>query len=114
MKPKIIALAKFTKIKSMPYLSETSVIVDEKKIPLGFVFGRDAFITMLEHIDDEFEKRVADQKKYFDNPAGKLIDAIEEKLPLNTDFINKLKLIISTTNKSDYISIDEIMQNIHV
>lgn len=50
MKPKIIALAKFTKIKSMPYLSETSVIVDEKKIPLGFVFGRDAFITMLEHM----------------------------------------------------------------
>lgn len=114
MKPKIVALAKYTKIKSMPYLSETSVILDKSKNPLGFVFGRDAFITMLEHIDDEFEKRVTDQKKYFDNPAGILIDAIEEKLPLNTDFINKLKLIISTTNKSDYISIDEIMKNIHV
>jgi len=114
MKPKIIALTKFTKIKSMPYLSETSVIMDEKKVPLGFVFGRDAFITMLEHIDDEFEKRVTDQKKYFDNPAGRLIDAIEEKLPLNADFINKLRLTISTTNKSDYISIDEIMKNIHV
>lgn len=114
MKPKIIALAKFTKIESMPYLSETSVILDKNKNPLGFVFGRDAFITMLEHIDDEFEKRVTDQKKYFDNPAGKLIDAIESKLPLNENFVNKLKLIIATTDKSDYISIDEIMKNIHV
>ena len=114
MKPKMIALAKFTKIKSMPYLSETSVIMDKNRNPQGFVFGRNAFITMLEHIDGEFEKRVTDQKKYFDNPAGKLIDAIESKLPLNEDFVNKLKLIISTTNKSDYISIDEIMKNIHV
>ena len=53
-------------------------------------------------------------KKYFDNPAGKLIDAIEERLPLNIDFVNKLKLTISSTNKSDYISIDEIVKNIHV
>ena len=114
MKPKIIALAEFTKIKSMPYLSETSVIMDKNKNPLGFVFGRDAFITMLEHIDDEFDKRVADPEKYFNNPAGKLIDAIESKLPLNPDFVRKLKLIISSTNKSDFISIDEIMKNIHV
>lgn len=114
MKPKIIALAKFTKIKSMPYLSETSVIMDKSRNPLGFVFGRDAFITMLEHIDSEFEKRVTDEKKYFDNPAGKLIDVIEANLPLNADFVNKLKLVISSTDKSDYISIDEIMKNIHV
>jgi len=114
MKPKIIALAKFTKIKSMPYLSETSVIVDEKKIPLGFVFGRDAFITMLEHIDDEFDKKVTDPKKYFDNPAGKLIDAIEAKLPLNPTFINDLKLTINSTDKSKYIPIDDIIKHIHV
>ena len=62
MKPKLVALTKFAKIKSMPYLSETSVIMDKNKTPLGFVFGRDAFITMLEHIDDEFDNRITDQK----------------------------------------------------
>ena len=42
MKPKMIALAKFTKIKSMPYLSETSVIMDKNRNPQGFVFYNNA------------------------------------------------------------------------
>lgn len=114
MKVKITNLAKFSKIKSIPYLSKSSVIIDKNKNPVGFVFGRDAFISFLEHIDEEFEKQVSDPKKYFKNPAGKLIDAIEEKLPLNPDFINELKLTITSTKKSDYIPIEKILKNIHV
>jgi len=114
MKTKIIALTKYAKIKSMPYLAKTSIIMDKNNNPVGFLFGRDAFISFLEHIDEEFETRVTDPKKYFDNPAGKLIDAIEAKLPLNPTFINDLKLTINSTDKSKYIPIDDIIKHIHV
>ena len=95
-------------------LSKTSVVVDEKGVPLGFVFGRDAFIAFLDHVDTEFEKRARNSSKAYDNPAGRLIDLIEEKLPLRSEFIRDLKQSIKKTKKEDWIPLREVMQSLHV
>ena len=81
---------------------------------MGFVFGRDSFISFLEHIDSEFEKKVDDPKKAFDNPAGKLIDLIEEKLPLNPKFIKDLRSSIEDAKKNNWIPLEKVAQLLHV
>lgn len=111
---KLVPFKKFSKKSEKFNLSDTSVMVNKKGIPLGFVFGRDSFISFLEYIDSEFEKRVEDPKAAFDNPAGKLIDLIERKLPLNPKFVKDLKSSISNTKKSDWISLDEISHSLNV
>lgn len=89
-------------------------MINKTGVPLGFVFGRDSFINFLEYIDSEFEKRVKDQKKAYDNPAGRLIDLIEAKLPLNPKFVKDLKSSVTKTRKSDWISLDEISHSLNV
>jgi len=111
---KLIPLAKFTKeAKKNSFLANTSVVVDEKNVPLGFVFGREAFISFLEHIDDQFEKKVTNQKRAFNNPAGKLIDLIEEKLQVNPEFIKDLKSY-AKSKKSTWIPFEKIVKSLHV
>ena len=68
----------------------------------------------MEYIYNEFEKRIEDPKLAYDNPAGKLIDLIETKLPLNPKFVKDLKSSISKTRKSDWISLDEISYSLNV
>lgn len=114
---KLVPFTKFSKKGNggkLSFLSNTSVVVDKKGIPLGFVFGRDSFISFLEHIDSEFERKVKDQKKAFDNPAGRLIDLIEERLPVNPNFIRDLKLSLTKTKKSDWIPFEEVIRSLHV
>lgn len=112
---KLIPFGKFSKkTNKLSILSSASVVVDEKKVPLGFVFGRDVFISFLEHIDDEFEKRVGDQNKAFDNPAGRLIDLIEEKLSVKPSFVKELKKTVSKNGKSDWIPFGEVMRSLDV
>lgn len=99
---KLVPFTKFAKkTDKFPILSEISVVVNEGGIPLGFVFGRDSFVSFLEHIDEQFEKKVDDPEKAFDNPAGRLIDLIEERLPLNPRFARELKETLKKTKKSD-------------
>ncbi len=112
---KLIPFSKFSKkSQSLAVLSKTSVVMDEKNNPVGFVFGRDSFISFLEHIDNAFQEKVKDQKKAFDNPAGKLIDLIEEKLPLNKRFVKDMEKTLKTTKESDWISIEELNRALHV
>lgn len=111
---KLIPFSRFAKKAARFNLSGTSVVVNEKGTPLGFVFGRDSFISFLERIDEEFEKRVTNPKLAYDNPAGNLIDLIEERLPLNPKFIKDLKISISETKKLDWVSLDEIRQSLNV
>lgn len=112
---KIIPFSRFIKSgKGVGSLSNTSVVVDEKNVPLGFVFGRDSFISLCTVLDNEFEKLVTDPKKAYDNPAGRLIDLIEEKLPINPDFTKGLKLSIKNAKKSGWISLEEVIRTLHV
>lgn len=112
---KLIPFTKFSKrAKKLLPLSDTSVVVDEKGVPLGFVFGRDAFIAFLTKIDGQFEEHVKDPKIAFDNPAGKLIDLIEEKLSLRADFVRDLKQARRKTKKSDWIPLAEVIRSLNV
>lgn len=112
---KLIPFTKFSnKAKNLDFLSDTSIIVNDKKVPLGFVFGRDAFISLLEHIDEQFEKKVDDPKKSFDNPAGRLIDLIEDKLSVSPNFVKALKKSIAETKKSKWIPFDEVVKSLNV
>lgn len=95
-------------------LANTSVVVDEKGTPLGFLLGRDAFISLLEHFDSEFERRAKDERLGFDNPAGQLIDLIEEKLPINPSFTKDLKSAIEHAKRSGWIPLREIKRSLHV
>lgn len=114
---KLIPFTKFSsskKTKAFPFLSKTSVVIDSEGTPVGFVFGRDAFISFLETIDETFEKKVKDQKEAYDNPAGKLIDLIEERMPVNPEFVNDLKKSVKRTKKQDWIPLDEVIRSINV
>lgn len=112
---KLIPFEKFSKkAAKLSSLSDLSVVVDGKGIPLGFVFGRDAFISFLEYMDGEFEKRVKNPRDSYHNPAGQLIDLIEEKLPLNPRFIHDLKETLTKTKKSDWIPLEEVVRSLHV
>lgn len=111
---KLVPFKKFSKKADKFDLSNTSVVVDKNNTPLGFVFGRDSFISLCTVIDEEFEKRVNDPKKAYDNPAGRLIDLIEEKLPVNPKFIKDLKQSIRKTNKSNLISLEDLSRSLNV
>jgi len=112
---KLIPFSKFAKSKnSQPLLSNASVILNRNNIPLGFVFGRDSFISLCTTIDTEFEKRVSDPKKAYDNPAGRLIDMIEETLPVNPDFAKDMKDSIASAKKTRWIPLDEVKRFLNV
>lgn len=95
-------------------LSGASVVINDKNIPLGFVFGRDSFISLCTLIDNEFEKRVSEPKKAYDNPAGKIIDLIEEQLPVNPKFANQLKSSIKEAREKRWIPMDEVIRSLNV
>lgn len=109
---KIIPFTKLASTKeNKSILSDISVIMDEKGIPAGFAFGREAFISFLSKIDQEFENSVSDPKKAFNNPAGRMIDLIEEHLPVNPEFI---KILRATKREKTYISLEELSNFLHV
>lgn len=112
---KLIPFNKFSKkAAKQAYLSNASVVMDNKNTPLGFVFGRDAFISLLEHIDNEFEKNISNPDIAFNNPAGKLIDLIEEKLPVRPKFIKEVKEARVKAQKTGWIDLGEIERSLNV
>ncbi len=112
---KIVPFGKFIKEKTMsPFLTKSSAVMDEKGIPLGFVFGRDAFISFLEQLDSEFEKRAKNDYLAFSNPAGKLIDLIEEKLTVNPRFAKELKQSTEEAGELGWLTIEDVTKALHV
>ena len=111
----MVSFSKFVKPRGdLASLSNASVIVDKENIPLGFLFGRNSFISLCTVLDDEFEKRASDPERAYDNPAGRIIDLIEEKLPVNANFAKELKFSIKQAKKSGWISLDKIISRLHV
>lgn len=112
---KVVPFKKFSKkAQEIVPSADTSVVVDGKGIPLGFIFGRDAFISFLEYIDNEFEKNLDDPEKAFNNPAGKLIDLIEEKLPVNPKFVKEIKEARANAKRTGWVSLEEIERSLNV
>ncbi|MDO8570363.1 MAG: hypothetical protein Q7R97_02160 [Candidatus Daviesbacteria bacterium] len=111
---KLIPFKKFSNKAERFNLSGTSVMVNKTGVPLGFVFGRDSFISFLEYIDSEFEKNVTDPGKAFNNPAGKLIDFIEEKLPVKSKFMSDIKEARKEAQRIGWVSLGEIERSLNV
>jgi len=109
---KLVPFKKFSKKSSQ--LDAVTVVVDDKNIPLEFRFGRDALISFLEYLDLEFEQNINDPDIAYNNPAGKLIDLIEEKLPVRTEFAKDLKESIKNNKNSKTFSLDEISRSLNV
>ena len=111
---KLVPFSKIVKItKNLSPFSSASVVVDEKKRPLGFFFGRDTFISLMTVVDQQFEEKVSDPKKAYDNYAGKVIDLIEEKLPIKKEFIKDLKNSIKEANKEGWLPLQKIQKLTH-
>jgi len=111
---KLIPFSKFLKTKKVDIdLSDILVVVDEKEVPLGFVFGRETFIDFLEKMDSAFEEQVSDKKKAYTNPAGKLIDLIEDHLPVREAFVMQLRDALTEAEKKEWIPFDEVMKSLH-
>ena len=107
---KLVPFSQISKLKGkFSFLKSISVVVNQEGVPMGFVFGRDSFITLLELMDEEFEKR--SEGTVHENPAGKLIDVIEEKLPLNPKFVKELKEARKVKN---WIPLREVAKSLHV
>lgn len=108
----------FEKISNMngekKLLAGASMVVDKKGVPMGFVFGRDSFIALLSKIDEQFENGVLDQKKAFDNFAGRIIDVIEEKLPVKKSFLAGIKVSISDAKKTGWIPLADLKRALNV
>lgn len=112
---KLIPLSKFSRLSDkLSFLSKTSVVVDEKGIPMGFFFGRESFISLLSKIDEQFEQKVASPKEAYNNFAGRLIDLIEEKLPVREEFIKGLKKSIETAENQGWIPLSELKKSLNV
>lgn len=111
---KLIPFKKFSKKANLLVSSDTSVMVDKTGVPLGFVFGRDAFISFLQHLDNEFEKNIASPDVAFNNPAGRLIDLIEEKLPVRPKFIKDVREARAKAKKTGWINFEEIEWSLNV
>ncbi|MCL4389859.1 MAG: hypothetical protein M1484_00760 [Patescibacteria group bacterium] len=112
---KLVSLSKFSGSgKKLPMLSDASVVVDERGIPLGFFFGRDSLISLLSKIDEQFENKVGNQRLAYDNYAGRIIDLIEEKLPVRPEFVDDLKRSIADAKKQGWVSMNELRSTLNV
>ena len=91
-------------------LDSASVAVDEQNVPIGFFFGRDAFISLMTIIDEQFEQIAKTPKDAYNNFAGKAIDLIEETLPISAEFAKTLDKSIADAHKKGWLSFDEVVK----
>lgn len=113
MNNKLVPISKFFKLEDkLSFLSNVSIVADKNNVPLGFVFGRDSFISLLERIDEQFEKKAKYPKDAYNNLAGKLIDLIEQKLPINPEFIHELRESITAAQKRGWVSFSKIIKSL--
>lgn len=111
---KLIPFSRFTKVDAdrRGLLADASVVVSDNRIPLGFFFGRDTFISLMTVIDEQFEKTAASKRNAYDNFAGKIIDLIEEKLPVDPNFVSDLRLSIKQAKENGWVPLSEIRKSI--
>lgn len=113
-KNKLVPVSRvFPKKNDLADFSAVSVVVDEHDVPHGFVFGRESFISFLQALDDEFETQSSSEEAAHNNMAGRLIDMIEERLPMKKSFVQDLKRSVKATKNTDWIPFDDVIQSVH-
>jgi hypothetical protein len=113
---KLVPFTKFSNsdLKTKNLLGNASVVVDKRGVPLGFFFGRDTFVSLLTAIDEQFEKKARNAKEAYDNFAGRIIDLIEEKLPVNPSFIKDMETSITEARKKGWVSLQEVSKTLNI
>jgi hypothetical protein len=96
--------------KANKLIGQASVVMDDRGLPVGFFFGRDTFISLLTAIDEQFEKKSKNLREGYDNFAGRIIDVIEERLPVNPKFVREMESSILDAQKHGWVDISQITQ----
>ena len=94
--------------------SRAGVIVDRNGAPHFFIFDAFALLDVLSAIDDKLVDRLSTEAYHSKtiNPAGWLIDHIEERLPLNPVYIQSLRDAITDAQKKGWIPFNVIEQEL--
>lgn len=96
--------------------SRAGVIFDKAGTPRVFVFDTFALLDILSTIDERLVDRLSDKEYHSKevNPAGWLIDEIETKLPLKTEYIQSLKDAIAEADKKGWIPAEKIERELNL
>jgi len=90
--------------------SQAGVVLDRAGAPRYFIFNTHALLDVLSEIDEPLADRLTSEEYYSKsaNPAGWLIDRLESKLPLSTDYVDSLKSAIGEAQKKGWIPFRKI------
>jgi hypothetical protein len=75
-----------------------------------FVFDTFAFLDLLSVIDERLVDRLPDEAYHSKaaNPAGRLIDEIETRLPVSEEYVQSLKDAIAEARQTGWIPFEEL------
>lgn len=96
--------------------SQAGVIVDRNNTPHFFIFDAFALLDVLSAIDEKLVDRLSSEAYHSKtiNPAGWLIDHIEERLPLNPAYVQTLKDAIIEAHKKGWIPLEMIEKKLNL
>ena len=96
--------------------SRAGIIVDREGKPQLFIFDTFALLDVLSRIDEALVDRLLPREYHSKtiNPAGWLIDELEEKLPLDPKYIKSLKDAIDEANKKGWVPFEKIEQELEL
>lgn len=96
--------------------SRAGVVVDKNGAPQLFVFDTFALLDVLSEIDERLVDKLSSAEYHSKavNPAGWLIDKIETKLPLDTEYIQSLKDAIAEAKKNGWVPFEKIERELNL
>lgn len=96
--------------------SRAGVVVDREDNPQLFIFDTSALLDVLSRIDEALVDRLSPREYHSKavNPAGWLIDEIEEKLPLKPEYIQSLKDAIDEAKKKGWVPFKKIERELEL
>lgn len=96
--------------------SRAGVVLDRQGAPRLFIFDTPALLDVLSEIDEKLVDRLPSAEYHSKdvNPAGWLIDTIEEKLPVSKDYVDSLKSAIDEAKKKGWIPFEKIERELEL
>src|SRR5262245_10170264 len=94
--------------------SRAGVVMDREGKPQLFVFDTYALLDVLSTNDEKLVDLLSDEAyaSKEKNPTGWLIDEIEARLPLKTDYIESLKQAISEAKRDGWTSLETLEKDL--
>ena len=96
--------------------SRAGVVLDRQGAPRLFIFDTPALLDVLSEIDEKLVDRLpsAEYHSKAVNPAGWLIDTIEEKLPVSKGYADSLKSAIAEAKRKGWIPFEKIERELEL